>query len=145
MTLECASSGRRRAVLAGFAALAGWLTAGHAAARMAAVRPRTATPSMKSVDDEYRRLLALWQEERQRFAVSSNTHDYWKGPYGKAIVALGPAIIPHLIAELRKGDFFFNAPLALITKVDIANGESTSEQANAALWLKWWDAAAPRP
>ena len=96
---------------------------------------------MRGVDDAYRRLLPLWQEERRQFLHSSNTYDSWKGPHGRAIIALGPAVIPHLIQGLRQGDFWFNVPLALITKVDIANGEYHSEQASSALWLAWWDGA----
>ncbi len=92
----------------------------------------------KDVQQDLRRLLPLWQEERKRFALSSNTADSWQGPHGKAIVALGPAILPALIQELRRGDFFFNVPLALITRVDIANGKDLSEQDKAALWLEWW-------
>jgi hypothetical protein len=63
--------------------------------------------------------------------MSSNTYDYWKGPHGKAIIALGPATIPFLIQALRRAEFLFNVPLALITKVDIANGEYASEQATS--------------
>jgi len=47
----------------------------------------------------------------------------WDGPHGKAIIALGPGIIPYLIQQLRKGDFVFIVPLKLITNVDISNGK----------------------
>jgi len=96
---------------------------------------------MRAVQAEYRRLLPLWQEERRQFAHSSNLHDHWSGPQGRAIIALGAAIAPQLIEELRKGDFFFNAPLARITGVDISDGAYTSEQVNSALWLRWWEEA----
>lgn len=97
-----------------------------------------ASRDWKDVDKDLRRLLPLWQEERKLFVLSSNTADSWQGPHGKAIVALGPAILPALIHELRRGDFFFNVPLALITRIDIANGKDLSEQDKAALWLEWW-------
>jgi hypothetical protein len=108
---------------------------------------RPGTSYMRAVQAEYRRLLPLWQEERKSFAHLSNTNASWSGPHGKAIVALGAAVIPQLIHEVRKGDFFFNAPLAMITGIDIADGEAGSEQAKSALWLKWWDeaGAAGRP
>ena len=128
----------RRALLAAMAGMAVVMAAGRAGA--GASRDPSG-PGMRTVDDEYRRLLPLWQAEREQFRHSSNTYDYWKGPHGRAIVALGPAVIPHLIQGLRKGDFLFNVPLALITKVDIANGDYKSEQANLQLWLKWWDSA----
>jgi hypothetical protein len=134
----------RRGALAVLAGLAGMIAAGRAAAEAA---PPAGTsrgpgaPRMRTIEGEYRRLLPLWQAERQQFRHSSNTYDYWKGPHGRAIVALGPAIIPHLIQELRKGDFLFNVPLTLITNVDIADGDYKSEQANSELWLKWWDSA----
>ena len=132
----------RRAVLAALGGMVAMFADGGAAAgRTSGASPRPGKWEMRKVEDEYRRLIPLWRAERQRFLVSSNTYDDWKGPHGKAIVALGPAIIPLLIHELRKGDFLFNVPLALITKVDIANGEYVSEQANSALWLKWWDNA----
>ena len=88
---------------------------------------------------EFERLLPLWEVEREQFIVSSNTGDYWKGPHGKGIIALGAAIIPLLIQKLRSGDFRFNVPLALITKVDITNGEYVSEQHTSKLWIKWWE------
>ncbi len=62
-------------------------------------------PKMRDVEKEYRRLLLLWQKEREKFSLSSNTYDYWEGPSGKGIIALGPAIIPYLIQELRNGGF----------------------------------------
>jgi hypothetical protein len=94
---------------------------------------------VSEVEKEYLRLIALWQEERKQFSHSSDTHDYWRGAYGQAMIALGPAIIPYLIRELRKGDFFFNVPLEWITNIDVSNGDSDlSEQDIAKLWLKWW-------
>jgi hypothetical protein len=134
----------RRGALAVLAQMAGMIAAGGAAAAAppsGTSRGPGAPTRLQTVDAEYRRLLPLWQAERQQFRHSSNTYDYWKGPHGRAIIALGPAILPHLIQELRKGDFWFNVPLALITKVDIADGDYQSEQANSALWLKWWDSA----
>jgi hypothetical protein len=128
----------RRGALAVLAGMVGMIGAGRAAA---GASRGPGEPTMRTVDDEYRRLRPLWQAEREQFRSSSNTYDYWKGPHGRAIVALGPAVIPHLIRELRKGDFLFNVPLALIAKVDVANGEYKSEQANLELWLKWWDSA----
>jgi hypothetical protein len=130
----------RRAVLAALAGAAGTIAGMEPAqARDADARPGTA--HMRAVQAEYRRLIALWQEERKSFAYSSNTNDYWSGPHGRAIVALGAAVIPQLINEVRKGDFFFNAPLAMITGIDIADGGARSEQAKSVLWLKWWDGA----
>jgi hypothetical protein len=142
MTLNHAPDAVRRGILAALAGMAGMIAAGRAVAVArptsgAAVRPGKL--KIRSVDDEYGRLLPLWQEERKQFLHSSNTYDSWKGPHGRAIIALGPAIIPHLIQRLRQGDFWFNVPLALITKVDIADGAYKSEQANSELWLKWWD------
>ena len=100
---------------------------------------QTKTMKLSDIQKEYKRLLPLWQKEREQFSPSSNTADYWDGPHGKSIIALGPAIIPELIAELRKGDFFFNVPLARITKVKIATSVSMSEQEKSQLWLKWWE------
>ena len=95
--------------------------------------------TLEQIENEYSRLLPLWHEERKEFSSSSSTYDYWKGPHGRAIIKLGPAIIPQLIKELRKGDFFFNVPLTLITNVDISNGKLfVSEQEKAKLWIDWW-------
>jgi hypothetical protein len=99
---------------------------------------------MSEVESEFLRLRPLFEDERKQFTDSSDTHAYWKGPHGKAIIALGPAIIPQLIQELRKGDFFFNVPLAAITNVDIATENSASEQDNSKLWLKWWEGGKER-
>lgn len=100
---------------------------------------------MTQVQAEFERLLPLWQEERKQFAYSSNTTDYWKGPHGRAIIALGPAIIPYLIRQLKAGDFFFNVPLAAITHVDIASDRFNSEQSNSKAWIEWWEAGNSKP
>jgi hypothetical protein len=111
-----------------------------AAAEPSSELPRRPSRKISKVEKEYLRLLPLWQGERKQFSPSSDTHDYWRGPHGRAIIALGPAIIPYLIQELRRGDFFFNVPLEWITNADISNGNTDlSEQDNAQLWLKWWD------
>jgi hypothetical protein len=141
MTFGPATALARRAALTALAGMAAMIGIG----RGAGARPsqRRGETRMRAVDDAFRRRLPLWQVERRQFALSSDTHDSWKGPHGKAIIGLGPAVIPHLIAQLRGGDFFFNVPLASITGVDITNGEYASEQANAALWLAWWDGGKP--
>ncbi len=136
----------RRAVLTSLAGAAGAIAGiGPAAARAPGARARPATSSMRAIQAEYRRLLPLWREERARFAHSSNTRDYWSGPHGQAIIALGAGIIPQLIQEIRKGDFLFNVPLAMVTRMDIADGEARSEQAKATLWGEWWDAGGVAP
>ena len=133
---------RRALLAAALGGMASMLLAGRAAAqRMSGVNGGPHVLPMRKVEDEYRRLIPLWRAESERARMFSNPYEYWKGPNGKAIIALGPAIVPYLIAEVRKGDFFFNVPLALITKVDITNGEYTSEQVSSKLWLQWWDKA----
>ena len=102
-------------------------------------------PKMSEVRKEFERLLPLWQKERKAYGLSSNSYDYWKGPHGKAIIALGPAITPFLIQQVKAGEFLFNVPLALIAKVDIANGRYDSEQANSKLWVQWWETARTAP
>ena len=94
---------------------------------------------IEEIENEYRRLLSLRQQERKQFYKSSDTHAYWQGPNGRRIIALVPAVIPYLILELRKGDFFFNVPLELITGIDVSNRRDMSEQEKSGLWLKWWN------
>ena len=127
----------RRAALG---AIAGVTAIGMAQTSCEAKDSGPSFQNLSPILDEYHRLRPLFEQERQKFPESSKTFDYWRGKNGKAIIALGPAIIPLLIAELRKGDFFFNVPLELITNVDIATALDQSEQAKAELWLKWWDA-----
>ncbi len=132
----------RRAVLTALGGAAGAIAGiGSAAARAPGAPARPAASHMRAIQAEYQRLLPLWRQERARFAHSSNTRDYWSGPHGRAIVALGAAIIPQLMREIRNGDFLFDVPLAMITGVDVANGETVSEQAKSALWLRWWEEA----
>lgn len=100
---------------------------------------------MSQVRREFERLLPLWQVEREQYNYSSCSRDYWQGPHGKAIIALGPAIIPYVIQELKAGDHFFNVPMEVITNVDIANGQYESEQTNAKLWVEWWEATKKEP
>ncbi len=63
-------------------------------------------------------------------------------PIGKALRKghhrVGPRHYPVPDSQVKEGDFFFNVPLALITKVEMAEG---SEQANSKMWVKWWEAA----
>ena len=137
MNLNPPSEITRRAALG---AVAGLVAAGSATADD---KPPTDVAKgrvkMSTAEEEYRRLRPLFEEERKRFSELSNTHCYWTGPHGKAIIALGPAIIPQLIQELRKGDFFFNVPLEYITNADITHEHGGSEQEHAKLWLQWWD------
>jgi hypothetical protein len=132
----------RRSALASVGAIAGLTALSRAdddeKKTASADRP---TRKLSQVRKEFKRLLPLWQEERKKYDDSSNTYDYWQGPHGKAIIALGPAIIPDLIQQVRAGDFWFNVPLAIITKVDVANGKYDSEQTNAKLWVEWWESA----
>jgi hypothetical protein len=93
---------------------------------------------ISKITNEWHRLLPLWQEENKQNRASYFEF-YWKGSHGKAIIALGPAIIPYLIQQIRKGDSLFNVPLEWITNIDIANGKHLSEPELSKLWLKWWD------
>jgi hypothetical protein len=132
------SNWTRRGVLAAAGGLSVWGTALDAT--VSADEPDTQAPqSLEKIQNEYQRLLPLWQKEREQFRFSSNTADYWKGPHGKSLIALGPAIIPQLIRELRAGDFFFNIPLETITKFDVTNGKSLSEQDKSRQWIAWWE------
>jgi hypothetical protein len=132
----------RRSALASVGAIAS-LTALSCAGADDKKTPGAGPPTRKlsQLREEFERLLPLWKEERKKYELSSDTYDYWQGPNGKAIIALGPAIIPYLITQVRAGDFWFNVPLAIITKVDVANGNYVSEQANAKLWVEWWESA----
>lgn len=112
----------RRALLAstaGFALSQAAASADEAAKTRDAVDEQ-APKKLSEIRKEYGRLLPLWQVEREQFNLSSNTDDYWQGPHGTAIIALGPAIIPQLIQELRKGDFFFNVPLERLVNAPIS-------------------------
>ena len=143
MNSHCAPNLTRRLMLASCGGITVAVVVGRAAAadEESSDTGRRPTKKISQVREEFERLLPLWQEERKQYGMSSNTYDYWKGPHGKAIIALGPAIIPYLIQQLKTGDFWFNVPLTLITKVDIANGNLNSEQANSRLWMEWWEAA----
>jgi hypothetical protein len=146
------------------AAMGGMAGAAAAGRTVAAAEPaptaldRLAT--LADIEKAYRRLLPLWQKEREKFRLSSSTDDYWQGPNGKAIIALGPAIIPFLVRELRKGDYLFNVPLRQMTHVALPTDDPgiserhhtgkmsgqefvhlISEQDQAKLWVKWWDSA----
>ena len=142
MDLQRASKLTRRSLLRSLGGIAGVAVVSQAVAKEKnAPDSDRFLPKMSEVRKEFERLLPLWQEERKAYGLSSNTYDYWTGPHGKAIIALGPAIIPHLIQQVKAGEFLFNVPLALITKVDIANGQYDSEQANSKLWVEWWEPA----
>jgi len=98
---------------------------------------------ISKITSEWQRLLPLWREKDTEKPIQA-IENLWDGPHGKAIIALGPGIIPYLIQQLRKGDFVFIVPLKLITNVDISNGKDSSLPditipEIAKLWLKWWD------
>lgn len=136
----------RRSLLASVGGIAGAALVHQAAADEKEVGDTEPRPhNISEVRKEFERLVPLWQEERKECILSSQTLDYWKGPHGKSIIALGPAIIPYLIQHVKTGDFWFNVPLAMLTKVDIANGEYVSEQAKSKLWVSWWEAGSNAP
>ena len=97
---------------------------------------------ISDVRKEFERLLPLWQEERKKTRPGGKTNAYWTGPHGRAIIALGPGIIPYLIQQVKSGDIFFNVPLRLITKIDIG-GESHEHRSK--LWVEWWEAGKNTP
>src|SRR5262245_31050863 len=117
----------RRSAIASFGGIAGLTALSGCVDEKKSPRVDPLSRKLSRVREEFERLLPLWQEERNQYTVSSNTYDYWQGPHGKAIIALGPAILPYLIQQVKAGDFWFNVPLALITHLDIANGKYDSE------------------
>ena len=95
---------------------------------------------MDQITKEYQRLLPLWQIEREDYKFSSNTSDYWEGPHGQAIIALGPAIIPFLIQQVKAGDFWFNVPLNIFIGTQIESKPGlVSEQTRSKLYSDWWE------
>lgn len=92
---------------------------------------------LSEVRKEFERLVLLWEKERKEAGSASSIQASWAGPHGKAIIALGPAVVPFLIQRLKAGDFWFNVPLAQITQIDIVEGKAESEQATSKLWLAW--------
>lgn len=140
MESNCANTLSRRSLLASAAGSAGAALVNSAAVadeQTKETKPRVR--NMSEVKAEFDRLLPLWQKERKQYIYSSDTFDYWQGPHGKAIIALGPAIIPFLIQQVKGGDFWFNVPLFHFTQVDISDGKLDSEQADSKRWVEWWD------
>lgn len=136
----------RRSMLVSFGGIATGLAARQAMATdKESIESEPRRKTMSQIQKEYERLLPLWQEERKAYRFSSNTRDYWTGPHGKAIIALGPAIIPFIIQQLKAGDFFFNVPMDVIIGVEIADKTTMSEQARSKLWIEWWEAARKSP
>lgn len=98
---------------------------------------------------EYRELRKKWEGEARKASFSSDTHDYWTGPSGRSLVAMGRRALPLVILEIRAGDFFFNVAAAGIAgpTVDrVVRGEAPgSEQSVASRWAAWWEAVKGDP
>lgn len=77
--------------------------------------------------------------EREDYSHHSHTAMYWTGPTGKAILAMGPRILPLIVKELRNGDFFFNHPMQVFAGFLLGGIDLDSEQARSRLWIKWYD------
>lgn len=70
---------------------------------------------------------------------SSRTKDYWQDPAGQQIIALGKKVLPFIMLEIERGDFFFNVAAREITGIAMQKeNEFASEQEYAIRWAAWW-------
>ncbi len=82
----------RRSLLASLGGIAGASTVIGTKARADDESDSYARPgNLSEVKKEFDASAATWQEERKQFANLSKTYGYWKGPYGKAIIRVGPS------------------------------------------------------
>ena len=89
--------------------------------------------------NEFMGLKSKWVQEKAKASFSSRTSDYWKGPAGLRIMAMGKRALPFVMDEISKGDFFFNVPASKITNITIPSGiKRESEQELSKDWIEWW-------
>ena len=81
--------------------------------------------------------------KKPEIMMSSQTSAYTDNAPFKNIVKMGNAALPHVVAELKKGNFFLNGAMEEITglswsKIVPPGVVCFSEQDIAKEWVKWW-------
>jgi hypothetical protein len=87
----------------------------------------------------HREVAALWRTPEY---ATASLQELWEAPSYRAIVALGPAVVPLCMAALRNGEFVLARAVLEITGLRaprLTGNEFPSEQATAAALLAWWN------
>jgi hypothetical protein len=100
--------------------------------------PTRETPApvpAESIEQKFQRLAAVWRAET---AYVSSSSDLVAHPAFQEIVAMGPAVIPHLLRELEQRTGHWHRALRRITGTDPVPPADQGNIAKAAeAWLQW--------
>jgi hypothetical protein len=97
--------------------------------------PSSGGNGSEAVSGQFQRLAARWLNETAHVSSSS---DMVAHPAFQEIVAMGPPIIPLLLAELRKGTGHWHRVLKRITGADPVPPDDRGNLAKITeAWLRW--------
>lgn len=95
----------------------------------------TAPPEVADVAAEFRRLADRWNRET---GVLSDIGLACRHPAYRAIIALGPAVVPVLLNELKTNpDWWFDALQELTGANPLPPGDGGKLHQMAAKWVQW--------
>jgi hypothetical protein len=92
-------------------------------------------PSVGSVEERFRRLAAAWEEA---VAYQSSTTVRNGHPAYRAIIALGPEVVPHLLRDMEANQTHWFCALREITGADpvpVSAAGNVPKMVQA--WLQW--------
>jgi hypothetical protein len=91
--------------------------------------------STADVEAEFRRLAEWWNRET---AVLSDIGRACRHPAYRAVIALGPAVVPILLNELKtKPDWWFDALEELTGENPLTTEDAGKVRQMAAKWVQW--------
>jgi hypothetical protein len=93
------------------------------------------SPAMESIEQKFQRLAALWRTET---AYVSSSTDLVSHPAFRAMVDMGPVIIPMVLRELERRSGHWHRVLRRIAGVDpVEPADRGNIERAAEAWLQW--------
>ena len=97
-----------------------------------------------TIKSKFETLTSAWDEHCHKVAFSSSMHSYLDSPQYKALVDLGPAVIPQIIEHYNSDDLPWGFVLQEITGVNmIADANQFSPASVKRNWLSWYETLSP--
>jgi hypothetical protein len=98
-------------------------------------QPTPATGPPEGLEEQFRRLAAVWLAET---AYVSSSSDLVAHPAFREIVGLGPAVVPLLLRELQNRTGHWHRALRRITGADpVPPADRGNIEKAAEAWLRW--------
>ena len=97
--------------------------------------PETRPPELENLEERFQRLADRWQQAVAHQSASSVRYGH---PDYRAIIALGPAVVPLLLRDLETHRrHWFNALKALTGADPVPPADAGDFAAMAAAWRRW--------